>query len=293
MQVAASFIDPGRQRDPAANRSPSACSLAPGRDGAVTPIGLHPTPNFSVPHSSNRRFSHAKAPSSDADGSPPLEPSRLARGKPPPALRASRTLSIVMDQLPPLHEAASQRPVTAYRGDQAPSSTMYINHQRLRSASRGRQRAGSVGANWVLDGPASKTGRWAAPRRQPEPEEGVGSPPSTPQDRDADKYQSSFLDLGTPQSRPRESPGGAVPEAADEACDAARDGGRRRSVARGRGSPTGRIQAQASSPHLKVQMTEKALLNRRSMPQLTEGPPPAPPPTRALPPIPRNMGLGA
>ncbi|KAK3991415.1 eukaryotic translation initiation factor 3 subunit G [Cladorrhinum sp. PSN332] len=44
-----------------------------------------------------------------------------------------------------------------------------------------------------------------------------------------------------------------------------------------------------SSQHLRVDSTiSKALLERRSMSQLAEGPPPAPPPTRALPPIPQQ-----
>ncbi|KAK2071137.1 hypothetical protein P8C59_005586 [Phyllachora maydis] len=38
--------------------------------------------------------------------------------------------------------------------------------------------------------------------------------------------------------------------------------------------------------HLRVESLSKAVMQRRSMPQLAEGPPPAPPPTCALPPIP-------
>lgn len=43
-----------------------------------------------------------------------------------------------------------------------------------------------------------------------------------------------------------------------------------------------------SNQHLRVSSLSKSLLNRRSMSQLVEGPPPAPPPTCALPPIPRK-----
>ncbi|KAI1376943.1 hypothetical protein F4677DRAFT_62327 [Hypoxylon crocopeplum] len=47
------------------------------------------------------------------------------------------------------------------------------------------------------------------------------------------------------------------------------------------------LQEEASPPQfLAVDMGAKALLTRRSMPHLVEGPPPAPPPTCALPPIP-------
>jgi len=41
-----------------------------------------------------------------------------------------------------------------------------------------------------------------------------------------------------------------------------------------------------SSQHLRVDSLSKNLLQRRSLSQLAEGPPPGPPPTRALPPIP-------
>ncbi|KAI0850512.1 hypothetical protein F5Y00DRAFT_32197 [Daldinia vernicosa] len=47
------------------------------------------------------------------------------------------------------------------------------------------------------------------------------------------------------------------------------------------------LQQEASPKKLSaVDMSPKALLTRRSMPQLSEGPPPAPPPTCALPPLP-------
>lgn len=295
IQVAAPFMDPGQQ-DQAGTTSPSLCGSAPRGDGAISPLGLHPTPNFSVPHSSNRRFSHARISPVEADGEPSVEPSRLARGKPPPALRATRTLSIVMDQ-PPLREAGSQRPVTAYRGTLA-SPNQYVNHQRLRSASRGRERAGSVGANRTHDGSAGRTGRSAPPRRHPE---GLRSPPLTPRDPDRDpdrdKYQSSFLDPSTPQSRSHESSLGSEQQEVDNEYHDRPDARDRRSVASGRGllpsPPKARVHPHASSPYLKVQMTEKALFNRRSMPQLTEGPPPAPPPTRALPPIPQKLAVRA
>lgn len=44
-----------------------------------------------------------------------------------------------------------------------------------------------------------------------------------------------------------------------------------------------------SNQHLRVSSVSQGLLNRRSMSQLVEGPPPAPPPTCALPPIPRKF----
>lgn len=46
---------------------------------------------------------------------------------------------------------------------------------------------------------------------------------------------------------------------------------------------------QRSSQHPRVDSLSKNLLQRRSLSQLAEGPPPGPPPTRALPPIPRRV----
>lgn len=274
IQVLAPFIDHDRQGQPG-TRSPSLRS-----DGVISPLGLHPTPNFSVPHSSNRRFSHARVSPIEAESSPPPEPSRLARGKPPPALRATRTLSIVMDH-PPLRDCAHQRPATAHRSNPLPSPTKYVNHQRLRSASSGRARAGSVGASWALDGSPARTG---CSRRRQEPVGGLPSPSLTPRDDDLDR---SFLGPSTPQSQSPESARSIGQEDVEDELEMALELCSRRSVA----APMTRIHAHASNPHLKMQMTEKALLNRRSMPQLTDGPPPAPPPTRALPPIPQNVAL--
>lgn len=48
-----------------------------------------------------------------------------------------------------------------------------------------------------------------------------------------------------------------------------------------------------SSQHLRVDAISRVLLERRSLSQLAEGPPPAPPPTRALPPIPQKRNSGA
>lgn len=44
-----------------------------------------------------------------------------------------------------------------------------------------------------------------------------------------------------------------------------------------------------SNQHLRISSLSQGLPNRRSMSQLAEGPPPAPPPTCALPPIPRKV----
>ncbi|KJZ79908.1 hypothetical protein HIM_00622 [Hirsutella minnesotensis 3608] len=291
MQMAVPIVEPVQQ-DHAGMRPPSTCAVSIRGDGAVSPLGLHQTPNFSLPQSSNRRFSHARIVVGEVDGDlyseRSTEPSRLARGKPPPALRATRALSVVMDQ-PPLREATPQRPMTGYTHSQPSSPTKYAHKLRLRSASRGRDRLDGAGTGWSRDGAAPRTGRSMPPRRHQEPPSGLRSPPLTPQDGEFDKYQSSFLDMGSPQSACN-GPASAASVMTDESCESYRPLVMEppQTTVQNHSLPP-RILPHASNPHLKVQFTEKALLNRSSMPQLTEGPPPAPPPNRALPPIPQNL----
>ncbi|PHH86456.1 hypothetical protein CDD83_10217 [Cordyceps sp. RAO-2017] len=288
-QVGGPFIDGGLP-DQATSRSPSACGTVFRGDGVLSPVGLYPTPNFSVPHSSNRRFSHARVQLAEADASLLADRAgetspRAARGKAPPAVRANHALSTVLDQPPPRDEAA-QRPSTGYRGSRHASPTKTASQARLRSNSRGRERLPAV--VMAEGGPVVRTGRSMPPGRQREAYDRPRSPPLTPRDHD-DKFKSSFLDTGSPQ---RGSQGSSYAASVES--------GRRSDLHHGGlvadpgpggrpGPGPGRIQPHASTPHLKVDMTQKALLNRRSMPQLLEGPPPAPPPTRALPPIPQNL----
>ncbi|PFH59588.1 hypothetical protein XA68_12132 [Ophiocordyceps unilateralis] len=274
MQIAGTFVDSDRT----GSQSPSMCGPAFRGDGVTSPAGLYPTPNFSVPQSSNRRYSHARMPLADLDVSLPPpdrggEPSPgLTRSKPPPAARTTHTLSVVMDQPPPLLEAPPpQRPTTGHGGRRSPAHC--ASRPRPRSTSRGRE---TSSANWPADGTA-------AGRRDDVALSPSLAPPHDDEDephrrqrrgRDAKSMPPSEVSMPTDQANSRLSTEPSRP---------------RRLTA----SPA-RIQAHASSPHLKVQMTtEKGLLNRRSMPQLLAGPPPAPPPTKALPPIPQNLRVRA
>ncbi|KAF4587486.1 peptidase family M20/M25/M40 protein [Ophiocordyceps camponoti-floridani] len=256
MQMASTLVDP----DGTGSQSPSLFGPCLRSDGATTPGGLYPTPNFSVPQSSNRRYSHARIPPTEVElsSSPSGEPSPgQTRSKPPLAARTTHTLSVVMDQPPPLLEPPSrERPTTGHGGRRSPAKR--TSRQRPRSTSRGRE---SSCASWM-------------------PEAGWGgdgtAPTLTSHEHDAGESSERQRRRRAARSMP---PGNAPTISASSLDEASRS---RRLTA----SPA-RIQAHASSPHLKVEMTEKALLNRRSMPQL--GPPPAPPPTKALPPIPRNL----
>ncbi|RDA91649.1 hypothetical protein CP533_0085, partial [Ophiocordyceps camponoti-saundersi (nom. inval.)] len=261
MQIVGTFIDADRT----GSQSPS---IYRG-DGVASPSGLYPTPNFSVPQSSNRRYSHARIPVADIDVSLPIdragEPSPgLTRSKLPPlAARTTHTLSVVMDQPPPplLEPLPSpQRPTTGHGGTRSPAKRS--SRHRPRSTSRRREASPT---RWSPDG--------SLPGERDDDDAAAPSPSLTPdyklkrRSRDARSMPSSATSdqvmVEEPPSRPR----------------------------RLTASPA-RIQAHSSSPHLKVQMSEQALFNRRSMPQLFAGPPPAPPPTKALPPIPQNLRVG-
>ena len=76
------------------------------------------TPNFSVPTSSSRRYSHSRSSSSDVSipPSPPqpkaILPQRPPRGKPPTSLKTSRPLSMVADHPSP-QPVLAPRPSTS------------------------------------------------------------------------------------------------------------------------------------------------------------------------------------
>ncbi|KAM3428938.1 hypothetical protein MY4824_008535 [Beauveria thailandica] len=74
------------------------------------------TPNFSLPQSSTRRYSHMRLNSSNSQSPPSPKTatfaSRLMRSKPPPVLRSSRPLSMVADHHSPRTELPA-RPPTA------------------------------------------------------------------------------------------------------------------------------------------------------------------------------------
>ncbi|POR34595.1 Uncharacterized protein TPAR_05207 [Tolypocladium paradoxum] len=327
VQVASPFVDPNSPKQ-AGPRPPSACVTVLRGDGVMSPLGVRPTPNFSVPHSSNRRFSYARAALAEADDSPPREQPcetfpRAARGRPPPVLRDTRPLSMVMDQPSP-REIAPDRPTTGHRASRQVSPTKKASQQRLRSTSRGRdrlygeppsrrssivskglhdrrsgrvspspRRLSGVGTMWRQDDAVPRTGTALPPGHYREAHDVSSSPP--PREDDREKYLSSFLDISGPRSRSVESSRAAkrasmnsiLSERLNRAYDVYSPLVVEPPQAAPPNAPLPPIPGHASSPYPKVDMATKALFNRRSMPQLTKGPPPAPPPTRALPPIPQ------
>ncbi len=235
MQVANPFVAPnlvlhGSIRCPPGSNAPVSCG-----DGLTSPVGARPTPNFSVPHSSNRRFSYARTYLTEADDSPRETPGlthfRSARARPPTALRESRPLSMVMDQPSP-REAPPERPTTSQRPNQVTSPVKRSSQQRLRSMSRGKEgpylesvprrrssivhdmgeerrgyaaeshrRISEVGVRRTDDTSVPRTSKVLPLSRYHESFARPLSPPQVTPEDDARKYRSSFLDVGGTRSR--------------------------------------------------------------------------------------------
>ncbi|CAM1511425.1 Fc.00g089380.m01.CDS01 [Cosmosporella sp. VM-42] len=100
-----------------------------GPDAGIPYTSRTPTPNFSVPHSSSRRFSYAR--NTPLDTSAPIQPviggteqlyhQRSTRRSPPTTLSIARPLSMVADQPSPM-EQIQERPATRHGADTKPLS---------------------------------------------------------------------------------------------------------------------------------------------------------------------------
>ncbi|UNI21742.1 hypothetical protein JDV02_007702 [Purpureocillium takamizusanense] len=331
MQVTNPFVAPSLVLH-GSTRSPLGSNGAVSRgDGLISPVGGRPTPNFSVPHSSNRRFSYARTYLTDVDDPPSEAPGgaqlRSARPGPPTALRESRPLSMVMDQPSP-REVPPERPTTSQRPHKLLSPAKRPSQQRLRSISRGREgpdvevalgrrsdfanmvedRRGSAaeGHRRVSEFSVRRTEDASVPRtsqvlplsRYDEPFARPQSPPRANPSDDARKYRSSFLDVGGPRSRSVE-PSRAAKRASLNSIISDRSYDYHQSLMAELPQvppPKGPLPP-IPPPTDKECMANglkpraSAFSRRRSLPQLAGGPPPAPPPTRALPPIPQNVQM--
>ena len=307
-------------------------------------------PNFSVPHSSGRRYSLVKSPPTESAPlfSPPpvarIPPARGARRPPPPSLGFSRPLSIVADQPSPgatppqlsgefgnpLDEAitagrdATLTPAAfasmERRHSQASSQndfelpsrksslaqiqvTTWTSPKRHASLQTLRHSSGDSGESW-----AAETRHFVHPGDMPMP-----MPPPPPSNRwsqtaedmarckssldtygrarsrspRAAKSRDSALRRASMYSRPAEALAHRSLVTAEFTLETRQPAAAWRSDAATAASAGAMIpRSSASSQHLRAHSASKALLYRRSMPQLVEGPPPAPPPTCALPPLP-------
>ena len=272
-------------------------------------------PNFSVPQSSNRRFSSLRTLQADAA---PLQtplrmdfhlPSRSGSKRPPTALRISRPLSMVTDQPSPmdsmperpatrhgesskLSEAAVEtpplpaaRPITnrqtsdtsIYNGPRSPPQApgTRVSPRRLSSMGALRQKSGELSPTPLGD--LNEQLRWRPlhpPQvRAQDPERCYSSVDSYDHSKLSSSYgsratkRSSMLPYVPDQQQYYQPPRAPPPS-----------------------GPLPAVPAGAGNrASLKPEANSRSLLSRRSMPQLAEGPPPAPAPTCALPPIPQHL----
>lgn len=313
----------GRGPPQVASRPPSTMLSPPIPEAAVSPSSTATpvTPNFSVPHSSNRRFSYMRTlPEYVTPLAPPPRP--VARKAPPP-LEAVRPLSMVMDQ-PSTHGEVSERPATRH-GDGRTSQAFTL--EPVATSRRGSftlpepsERPLAAKRSSLLPREASSPfGVKPQPRRlasmatlRPHEEFGL------PSRRDAlEQRLSTIHDTLTPlpmspfsggvslQAPPpprhvtkRASMFSVVPDRTSRqdrrsdiplplVAESLPEPSPPPSMPLPPLPPTG-----ASNKHLQTARASQ-LLSRRSLPQLVEGPPPAPPPSCALPPIPQRPSIKA
>ncbi|KAJ6782337.1 hypothetical protein PWT90_05822 [Aphanocladium album] len=159
-------------------------------DALESPSSGPITPNFSVPQSSNRRFSHVRGTSSSSQS--PTSPntctfaSRPVRSKPPPVLRSSRPLSMVVDHHSPRTEVPARPPTadgTGHHHHGLSPVKEQVKEQRPRYARRHSPRSSADGKSGVVsprssmaasDGVTSPTPSYrTSPRRSRPPVAGM------------------------------------------------------------------------------------------------------------------------
>ncbi|KAI0017529.1 hypothetical protein F4780DRAFT_590864 [Xylariomycetidae sp. FL0641] len=278
---------------------------------SVVSTGSSDNGHFSVPYTANVRLSSQQAAAPESVTirvSPPSDhdsPAKTARRPPPRALAMSRPLSVVVDQPSPISprspKSASraispvQDPFVEEHESPSPSSSRtskpcgqptpgpYAFPKRRSSLLPGRLESETCAQN------TSSSENFEAPECIPRSASSLGSyGPSrrlsaTPVKTATSAKRSSY------QPDTRRCPDFKFPFSAyNKQGDLPRSGktkGPASSKCAPRRSATS-LRPDSTSQSLGVGMPSKALLSRRSMPQLAEGPPPAPPPTCALPPIP-------
>ncbi|KAG5973312.1 hypothetical protein E4U55_000591 [Claviceps digitariae] len=326
-------------------------------EGMVSPVGATATPNFSVPHTSIRRYSCVSRPRSRANTGSPTRirdggspPRRSSRRRGPVAMQSVHRLSVVTDpsvtrsiateQLhtapPPRPPPPPPRPTTRPTGDDA-------QRQRLRSVSRGRasQRGmerlpevprvlpdamtEDVGWNGIPCSPRSpgrhtSTSALRQGASLPSPKSQAALPRMphiaqllalnrVPTAEEVEAQSMSFLNMGDGDGD-GDGEGDGEPQRPLELESAKRVS--KGSVLSSRSSVSYDIHGStapsninsldscvtiacgsksASGQYADVERTPRSscVQNRRTMSHMAlDGPPPAPPPTRALPPIPQK-----
>ncbi|KFA71975.1 hypothetical protein S40288_06221 [Stachybotrys chartarum IBT 40288] len=315
LQTITPFVEPGQ----------AVASQQPGDETQINDTADMAEPNyqplnFSVPRSSNRRFSSYRASPLDTE-SPWSQRAteaapRVASRKPPPAqLRSTRPLSIVLD-LPSPQIDAQERPAT-HRGYSAPQRMMEKDHTSTNPLSRGRvrqhdmavkrsnspeikpraaargspRRMASLGTMRNQDGKLVSSGNLTDLEGH-----GMVSWAHGPEyGNDRPLHANRSVSSPTPRSLKRASMHSMMSDRSS------RDQASRNSYASFMTSlpplrappPSAPLPPlpNAAVPRPQCNTREKVLGNRRSMPQLPLGPPTGPPPTCNLPPIPQGPSI--
>lgn len=299
---------------------PHSTSANSGQSEAAKPSGPapQPTPNFGAPHSTGSRYSFARTmPVEPAHVSCPPLAGRMGFRRPPPSALSinPRPLSLVEDQPSPvLSQQSRVRSVTDSTG--SPMSSAPLTPPMSSSPSHQADSKSFQSESHDLFAHRSNTAT-----RETFLEDAVQAPTLSARTRrfsvdQADvtlkessitlSTQATLLEpLDIPRSRLSLGAYGATPSPAQtnprpERRDRRLSSSSQQHVERLLlfGSPPSPLRAQEpslkpvprSSQHLRVDsLVSPGLLQRRSMSQLAEGPPPGPPPTKALPPVPRKV----
>ncbi|KAI1825317.1 hypothetical protein F4861DRAFT_502398 [Xylaria intraflava] len=268
-------------------------------------------PNFSVPHAAGKRFSLATSASGGSghiQQSMDSERSSKASRKPPPtALLMSRPLSIVIDQPSPLSPRSPKSLSRSFDSCESnpfqsndvatslatsPEKGAYVKAS-FRPKSAGESNSNAYGRVLASPDLVSRIDDDRAHEHMPRAVSSLDSysPRRRLPERSPDKYSShKRSSLRSETQLYQDSPYSSAnvdewkPMSYSQANLMSKS-----SCSPKRSVPSLRPSARHLSPHLfTTDSDEKAISTRRSMPHLTEGPPPAPPPNRALPPIPRK-----
>lgn len=299
----------------------------------AAPDATAPTPNFSVPNSSNRRYSYVRNMAQEfgmASQSGTLEVRSLGRRAPPTTLPVARPLSMVADQPSPMEEI-HERPVTRH-GDETqatiPAEDDLMSLPHIPSSYDVASRRPSL---VPIDEPAIESNRPGSSRRHSDMRQWRKSENPNTLSRNLtgssrpgleQRKRSRSSVTGADEAARRRASLDAYSEGRSDTMSAKVRSQRRASMQSMMSDRASQYSASAdlpppmapeslplptppptaplpplpgsvSSPHLKPDTNGKNLFNRRSMPHLNEGPPPAPPPTCALPPLPPKLQVKA
>lgn len=303
LQTMAPFVDSSARQ---AHHTPN--TNLPAVPPLPTAVSMH-TPNFSVPRSSNRHYPPVRTPpmNNDPITSIDREANRMSRArKPPPmSLRSTRPLSMVVDQPSPQPEIP----------DRSTSRPMAIGHSPVngapgsppnRSLSGARSPRHLAGDSWqrasstflAVQPAPRRMSSMSAIRRPGEalPRIRTSLYPATGNWAHGNDMAEDGRSLPSARVTQRASMHAASPQGVSR-YDLTNSPSASVNVLPPLRAPppTTPLPPLPSPPnnssYLMAESKSKALLYRRSMPQLAMGPPSAPPPLCALPPIPQKPSL--